>query len=156
MSGKVILLCAGGTGGHLFPAEALAAALKPHGYVIDLATDERGVAYTGNFPARKVHAIPAETVRSHSPGAMARTFWKLGSGALSAWWMLGRVKPAVVVGFGGYPTVPPLMAATWRKIPTLIHEQNAVMGRANRMLAGRVSRIATGFPQVGLVEEAAR
>jgi len=156
VSGKVILLCAGGTGGHLFPAEALAAALKPHGYVIDLATDERGVAYTGNFPARRVHAIPSETVRSRSPIAMARTFWKLGTGVLSAWWMLGRVKPAVVVGFGGYPTVPPLMAAAWRGIPTLIHEQNAVMGRANRMLAGRVSRIATGFPQVGLVEEEAR
>jgi UDP-N-acetylglucosamine--N-acetylmuramyl-(pentapeptide) pyrophosphoryl-undecaprenol N-acetylglucosamine transferase len=156
VSGKVILLCAGGTGGHLFPAEALAAALKPHGYVIDLATDERGAAFTGNFPARQVYAIPSETMRSRSPVAMARTLWKLGSGLFSAWWMLGRVKPAVVVGFGGYPTVPPLMAAVWRGIPTLIHEQNAVMGRANRMLAGRVSRIATGFPRVAMVEEAAR
>ncbi|MDQ0395259.1 undecaprenyldiphospho-muramoylpentapeptide beta-N-acetylglucosaminyltransferase [Labrys monachus] len=156
MSGKVILLCAGGTGGHLFPAEALAGALAPRGYVIDLATDERGVPYTGNFPARQIHAIPSETVRSRSPSAMANTLWKLGSGTFSAWRMLGRVRPAVVVGFGGYPTVPPLVAAGWRGIPTLIHEQNAVMGRANRMLASRVTRIATGFPEVAMVEASAR
>ena len=156
MSGKVILLCAGGTGGHLFPAEALAAALAPRGYIIDLATDERGAAYTGAFPARQVHAIPSETVRSRSPIAMANTAWKLGSGALSAWRMLGRVKPAVVVGFGGYPTVPPLLMASWRGIPTLIHEANAVMGRANRMLARRVRKVATGFPDVALLDPEAR
>ena len=156
MTGKIILLCAGGTGGHLFPAEALAGELAPQGYVIHLATDERGAAYTGSFPAAAVHAIPAETVRSRSPVAMANTLWKLGSGAFSAWRMLGRVRPAVVVGFGGYPTVPPLLAAAWRGIPTLIHEQNAVMGRANRLLAGRVTRIATGFPEVAKVDAAAR
>jgi UDP-N-acetylglucosamine--N-acetylmuramyl-(pentapeptide) pyrophosphoryl-undecaprenol N-acetylglucosamine transferase len=156
VNGRVVLLCAGGTGGHLFPAEALAGALTPLGFIVDLATDERGVPYTGNFPARQVHAIPSETVRSRSPFAMANTVWKLGSGAFSAWRMLGRIKPVVVVGFGGYPTVPPLIAASWRRIPTLIHEQNAVMGRANRMLASRVTRIATGFPDVAMVEPAAR
>ncbi|MDQ0471634.1 undecaprenyldiphospho-muramoylpentapeptide beta-N-acetylglucosaminyltransferase [Labrys wisconsinensis] len=156
MSEKIVLLCAGGTGGHLFPAEALAGALARYGWGVELATDERGAPYTGSFPARKIHAIPAETVRSRSPLAMANTAWKLGSGALAAWRMLGRSRPAVVVGFGGYPTVPPLIAATWRKIPTLIHEQNAVMGRANRLLAGRVTRIATGFPEVAMVEASAR
>jgi UDP-N-acetylglucosamine--N-acetylmuramyl-(pentapeptide) pyrophosphoryl-undecaprenol N-acetylglucosamine transferase len=156
VSERVVLLCAGGTGGHLFPAEALAGVLKARGFVVDLATDERGAPFASTFPARTVHAIPSETVRSRSPLAMAGTAWKLGSGTLAAWLMLGRVRPAVVVGFGGYPTVPPLLAAAWRGIPTLIHEQNAVMGRANRMLASRVTRIATGFPDVALVEPAQR
>ena len=152
MTNALVLLCAGGTGGHLFPAEALAGALRIRGVEVDLATDERGAPYATTFPARRVHAIPAETVRSRSPAAMANTAWKLASGTLAAWWMLGSVKPGVVVGFGGYPTVPPLVAAGLRGIPTLIHEQNAVMGRANRLLARRVTRIATGFPDVALVE----
>jgi UDP-N-acetylglucosamine--N-acetylmuramyl-(pentapeptide) pyrophosphoryl-undecaprenol N-acetylglucosamine transferase len=156
VSGPLVLLCAGGTGGHLFPAEALASALAGRGMEVDLATDERGVPYAGSFPARTVHAIPSETVRSRSPRAVANTAWQLGRGVLAAWRMLGRIRPAVVVGFGGYPTVPPLVAASWRRIPTLIHEQNAVMGRANRMLARRVTRIATGFPRVALVEPTVR
>jgi UDP-N-acetylglucosamine--N-acetylmuramyl-(pentapeptide) pyrophosphoryl-undecaprenol N-acetylglucosamine transferase len=152
VSGMLVLLCAGGTGGHLFPAEALAGALKVRGIEVELATDERGAPYAIGFPARRIHAIPSETVRSRSPVSMANTAWKLASGTLAAWWMLGRVRPGVVVGFGGYPTVPPLIAAGLRRIPTVIHEQNAVMGRANRMLARRVTRIATGFPDVALVD----
>ena len=152
MSRRLVLLCAGGTGGHLFPAEALASALGKRDVAVDLATDERGAPFAKSFPARTVHAIPSETVRSRSPVAMAHTAWTLMRGTLSAVAMLGRVKPAVVVGFGGYPTVPPLVAASWRHIPTVIHEQNAVIGRANRMLAGRVNRIATGFPDVQLLD----
>jgi UDP-N-acetylglucosamine--N-acetylmuramyl-(pentapeptide) pyrophosphoryl-undecaprenol N-acetylglucosamine transferase len=152
----LVLLCAGGTGGHLFPAEALATALTARGHVVDLATDERAAPFAGSFPARARHTIPSETFRGRSPIAMARTLTKLGLGALSAYAMLGRVKPAIVVGFGGYPTVPPLMAATWRRIPTLIHEQNAVMGRANRLLQTRVDAIATGFPTVAAIADAAR
>lgn len=152
----LVVLCAGGTGGHLFPAEALAIALTKRGVEVDLATDARAAAYAGAFPARRRHAIPSETFRSRSPGAVAATLWKLGTGALSAYAMLGREKPSAVVGFGGYPTVPPLMAATWRRIPTLIHEQNAVMGRANRLLQTRVSAIATGFPEVAAVDPSAR
>jgi UDP-N-acetylglucosamine--N-acetylmuramyl-(pentapeptide) pyrophosphoryl-undecaprenol N-acetylglucosamine transferase len=153
VTSRLVLLCAGGTGGHLFPAEALASALAKRDVAVDLATDERGAPFARTFPARTVHAIPSETVRSRSPLAMANTAWKLTSGTLSAFAMLGRIKPAVVVGFGGYPTVPPLLAAAWRRIPTLVHEQNAVMGRANRMLAPRVTRIATGFPQVQLLDD---
>ncbi|MET0599131.1 MAG: undecaprenyldiphospho-muramoylpentapeptide beta-N-acetylglucosaminyltransferase [Mesorhizobium sp.] len=152
----LVLLCAGGTGGHLFPAEALAVVLRRRGHEVDLATDERGAPFAKGFPARQVHAIPSETVRSRSPLSMLRTGWKLSTGVLAAFAMLGRAKPAVVVGFGGYPTVPPLLAAAWRRIPTVIHEQNAVFGRANRMLATRVTRIATGFPDVKLVESAVR
>jgi len=152
VSGKTVLLCAGGTGGHLFPAEALAGALVPLGFKVHLATDERVERYTGTFAWEDIHIIPSETVRSRSPLAIANTLWHLGSGTIAAWRMLGRIKPAVVVGFGGYPTLPPLTAATWRKIPTMIHEANAVMGRANRMLAPKVTRIATGFADVSMME----
>ena len=152
MSGKTILLCAGGTGGHLFPAEALANALVPLGFNVQLATDERVERYTSTFAWQDIHVIPSETVRSRSPMAMANTLWRLGSGTFAAWRMLGRVKPAAVIGFGGYPTLPPVTAATLRKIPTMIHEANAVMGRANRMLAPKVTRIATGFADVSMME----
>jgi UDP-N-acetylglucosamine--N-acetylmuramyl-(pentapeptide) pyrophosphoryl-undecaprenol N-acetylglucosamine transferase len=140
---NLILLAAGGTGGHLFPAQALADALIKRGAVIDLATDIRAAHF--RFPARNVHVIPSATVRGRNPVALARTAALLTLGTGKAWSMLGRLRPAVVVGFGGYPTVPPLMAATLRGIPTVLHEQNGVMGRANRLLAARVTAIATGF-----------
>lgn len=118
---------------------------------VDLATDARAAAYAGAFPARRVHIIPSETIRSGSPLALAKTAYEVTRGTFSAWRLLGRLKPAVVVGFGGYPTVPPMLAAAWRKIPTLVHEQNAVMGRANRLLASRVTAIATGFAALAAV-----
>jgi UDP-N-acetylglucosamine--N-acetylmuramyl-(pentapeptide) pyrophosphoryl-undecaprenol N-acetylglucosamine transferase len=139
----LVLLAAGGTGGHLFPAQALAVALQKRGAVIDLATDARAAHF--KFPARAVHVIPSATLRGRNPIALARTAALLTLGTAKAWSMLGRVHPAVVVGFGGYPTVPPLMAAMLRGIPTVLHEQNGVMGRANRLLAARVTAIATGF-----------
>ena len=139
----LVLLAAGGTGGHLFPAQALSDALQKRGAVIDLATDVRAAHF--KFPARNVHVIPSATLRGRNPIALTRTAALLTLGTAKAWSILGRVHPAVVVGFGGYPTVPPLMAATLRGIPTVLHEQNGVMGRANRLLAGRVTAIATGF-----------
>ena len=140
---KLVLLAAGGTGGHLFPAQALADVLQKRGAVIDLATDVRAAHF--KFPARAVHLIPSATLRGRNPLALARTAMLLLLGTAKAWLMLGRVCPAVVVGFGGYPTVPPLLAAALRGIPTVLHEQNGVMGRANRLLAARVTTIATGF-----------
>jgi len=140
------LLAAGGTGGHLFPAEALAVALARRGITIDLATDHRAAQF--EFAARAVHIIPSATVRGRNPLALARTASLLALGTAKAWTLLGRIRPNIVVGFGGYPTVPPLVAASWRAIPTILHEQNGVMGRANRFLAPRVSAIATGFPSL--------
>jgi len=140
----LILLCAGGTGGHLFPAESLAHALEKRGATIDLATDHRTAQF--KFPAREVHRIPSATVRGKNPFALARTALMLARGTWKARSVIGRIKPAVVVGFGGYPTVPPLLAASMRGVPTVLHEQNSVMGRANRLLASRVTHIATGFP----------
>jgi UDP-N-acetylglucosamine--N-acetylmuramyl-(pentapeptide) pyrophosphoryl-undecaprenol N-acetylglucosamine transferase len=144
----LVLLAAGGTGGHLFPAEALAEALGRRGAMVDLATDHRAERYGGRFPARETHIIPSDTVRARNPIALARTALTLGRGLVRAYSVLRRIKPAAVVGFGGYPTLPPVGAATVLKIPTIIHEQNAVMGRANRQLAPHVTAIATSFAGV--------
>jgi UDP-N-acetylglucosamine--N-acetylmuramyl-(pentapeptide) pyrophosphoryl-undecaprenol N-acetylglucosamine transferase len=142
----LVLIAAGGTGGHLFPAEALAEALAARGVAVDLATDVRATRYGGKFPARSMHVIPSETLRGRDPLAYMRAAAAIGLGVTRALMLLARLKPAAVIGFGGYPTIPPVLAATLRGIATLIHEQNAVMGRANRLLAPRVTAIATGFP----------
>lgn len=144
----LVLLAAGGTGGHLFPAEALAEVLGRRGLIVDLATDDRAERYGKKFPARQIHVIASATVRGRNPIALARTAALIGIGSVQALRLIGRLQPSAVVGFGGYPTVPPVLAATLRKVPTLIHEQNAVMGRANRFLASRVDAIATSFAGV--------
>jgi UDP-N-acetylglucosamine--N-acetylmuramyl-(pentapeptide) pyrophosphoryl-undecaprenol N-acetylglucosamine transferase len=140
----LILIAAGGTGGHLFPAEALAGALARRGIAVELATDDRAAPFAGKFPARAIHVLPSDTVRSRNPLSLARTIVVLMWGTLRALWLLLRRRPKAVIGFGGYPTLPPLIAASILRVPTIIHEQNAVMGRANRWLAGRVDAIATG------------
>jgi UDP-N-acetylglucosamine--N-acetylmuramyl-(pentapeptide) pyrophosphoryl-undecaprenol N-acetylglucosamine transferase len=139
----LVLLAAGGTGGHLFPAEALADALHKRDVTIDLATDHRAAHF--KFPARTVHVVPSATVRGRDPLSLMRTATLLAVGTAKAWSLVRRVKPSVVVGFGGYPTVPPLLAASLFGVPTILHEQNSVMGRANKFLAPRVTAIATGF-----------
>lgn len=140
-----VMLAAGGTAGHLFPAFALAQELGRRGIAVDLVTDMRGDRYGSGFPARATYRVPSATPAGRSPIAAARAMTTLSRGTLTAYRLLGRVKPAVVVGFGGYPTIPPLMAARLRRIPTLLHEQNAVLGRANRLLSRGVSAIATSF-----------
>jgi len=144
----LVLVAAGGTGGHLFPAEALSVALARRAVAVELATDARASRYGHAFPARATHIIPSATVRGRDPVSLSRTAAMLATGIVKAWLLLGRAKPAVVVGFGGYPSIPPVLAAALRGIPTVIHEQNGVMGRANRFLAKRVTAIATGFPGV--------
>ncbi len=139
------MLAAGGTGGHLFPAEALAHTLKSRGWDVHLATDERAERFASKFPADQVHIIPSATIGSKNPVAVFKTFLTLWRGFRIASKVLQKTKPEVVVGFGGYPTLPPVFAATRRRIPSLIHEQNAVMGRANRALASRVDAVAGGF-----------
>lgn len=145
MTKGTILLAAGGTGGHLFPAEALSHELIARGWDVHLATDSRAKRYAGTFPATALHAIPSATIGSKNPLALARAFWTIWRGAQEAGRVIGKIRPKAVVGFGGYPTLPPLWAATRRNVPTLVHEQNAVMGRANRALAARVTAIAGGF-----------
>ncbi len=153
--GNLVLLAAGGTGGHLFPAFALAEELGRRGITVDLATDTRGDRYGTGFPARKIHEIPSATLTGKSPLAVAQTGWKLAKGMRLANALLGEIKPSVVVGFGGYPSFPPLMAASLRGIKTVIHEQNAVLGRANRTLSTRVNVVATSFDRVKYTGELA-
>ena len=145
----LVVLAAGGTGGHLFPAEALSHALHRAGARVALITDTRAAEYAGNFPAESIHAVPAATPSGKSPVAMAKAALVLLKGGLAARQAIKQLRPAIVVGFGGYPTVPPVFAAALMGVPTLLHEQNAVIGRANRFLASRVKAIATGFAEVG-------
>jgi UDP-N-acetylglucosamine--N-acetylmuramyl-(pentapeptide) pyrophosphoryl-undecaprenol N-acetylglucosamine transferase len=143
-----IMLAAGGTGGHLFPAEALAAVLRGRGEHVVLATDERVLQHSTGFATDDVFMIPSATFKSRSPLAVLSTGFRLLSGFVKALSVIRSVKPQAVVGFGGYPTLPPLLAAWVMGVPTLIHEQNGVLGRANRLLAGRVKAIGTGLAKV--------
>ncbi|MBT9371028.1 undecaprenyldiphospho-muramoylpentapeptide beta-N-acetylglucosaminyltransferase [Rhizobium sp. CSW-27] len=145
MSKGIILLAAGGTGGHLFPAEALGHELRRRGYSVHLVTDKRAERFAGSFPADEIHVVASATFGSKNPVAVTRALLTLWQGLRSARRLMTRLKPRAVVGFGGYPTVPPLLASTGLGIPSIIHEQNAVMGRANKALAARVRAIAGGF-----------
>ena len=144
----LILLAAGGTGGHLFPAEALGVELIKRGFRVRLATDSRAVRYSGLFSPDMTDVVPSETVRGRNPVSLARTAIMLGYGGVVAFNLVRRLKPAAVVGFGGYPTLPPLMAAKLLGVPGIIHDANAVLGRANRFLSTRVNAIATSLPGV--------
>lgn len=144
----LILLAAGGTGGHLFPAEALGVELMRRGLRVRLATDSRVLRYSGLFSKDMIDVVPSETVRSRTPWSLARTGIMLVTGTAVALNLMRRLRPAAVIGFGGYPTVPPLIAARLFGIPGIIHDANAVLGRANRFLSSRVSAIATSLPGV--------
>jgi UDP-N-acetylglucosamine--N-acetylmuramyl-(pentapeptide) pyrophosphoryl-undecaprenol N-acetylglucosamine transferase len=146
MSGRLAVVAAGGTGGHLFPAQALAEALIARGWRIVLATDERGAQFADKFPAEQRLGLPAATFRRGDPIGMARAAAHIGRGVLQARAAFKRLDPAVVVGFGGYPSLPAMLAAFTAGVPTVIHEQNAVIGRANRLLAPRATAIACAFP----------
>ena len=147
-SSPLILLAAGGTGGHLFPAEALGVELIRRGVRVRLATDARALRYSGLFSRDTIDVVPSETVRGRSPWSLARTGLLLAAGTAVSLNLMRRLRPAAVVGFGGYPTLPPLLAAKMFGVPGIIHEANAVLGRANRFLSTRVSAIATSLPGV--------
>jgi UDP-N-acetylglucosamine--N-acetylmuramyl-(pentapeptide) pyrophosphoryl-undecaprenol N-acetylglucosamine transferase len=144
----LILLAAGGTGGHLFPAEALGVELIRRGLRVRLATDSRAMRYSGLFTADTIDVVPSATVRGRTPWSLAHTGAMLAAGTALSLNLMRRLKPVAVVGFGGYPTLPPLIAARLLGIPGIIHDANAVLGRANRFLSGRVSAIATSLPGV--------
>ncbi|KEG19222.1 undecaprenyldiphospho-muramoylpentapeptide beta-N-acetylglucosaminyltransferase [Bartonella bacilliformis] len=142
---KVIVLVAGGTGGHLFPAEALAVELRQRGYDVHLATDERAKRFVRHFDEKHVHIISSATLVRRHPFALIKTFWLLLRGMVQSWVLFRKLRPVLVGGFGGYPTIPPVWIAALTGHVTFIHEQNAVMGRANRMLAARVNAITSGL-----------
>ncbi|MBO0732908.1 MAG: undecaprenyldiphospho-muramoylpentapeptide beta-N-acetylglucosaminyltransferase [Methylocapsa sp.] len=144
-AGLRAVVAAGGTGGHLFPAAALSQALALRGFEVHLVTDERARQYGGDFPARDTHLIAAASPSEGAIFLRANALLTLAAGTLSARRLLKRIEPGAVIGFGGYPAVPPLLAAAWLGIPTLLHESNAVIGRANRFLAPSARVIAKGF-----------
>ena len=145
--GPCIVLAAGGSGGHLFPAEALAKVLLERNYRVALLTDSRGAAFTDRLLGSEFYRVDTRRTggsalnRVQSVGAM-------GLAGLQALRHFHRLAPDLVVGFGGYPSVPTVLAAQLAGIPTLLHEQNTLMGRANRLLAPLATAIATSFPQV--------
>src|SRR5258707_2366427 len=144
----LILLAAGGTGGHLFPAEALGVELVRRGWRVRLATDSRALRYSGFFSRDTIDVVPSATVRGRRRWSLALTGATLAAGMAVSLNLMRRLRPAAVVGFGGYPTLPPLLAARLFGVPGIIHEANAVLGRANRFLSRRVSAIATSLPGV--------
>jgi UDP-N-acetylglucosamine--N-acetylmuramyl-(pentapeptide) pyrophosphoryl-undecaprenol N-acetylglucosamine transferase len=149
----LIILTAGGTGGHVFPAEALAAELLKRGYRLALITDNRGSAYSGTLGALDTHRVAAAQMLGRGLLGKIKGALVLLRGTMQARGLLRQLAPAAVVGFGGYASVPAVAAAGQLGIPTLVHEQNAVLGRANRLFSERVSRIATSFAQVERLPE---
>ena len=151
----LVVLAAGGTGGHIFPAEALAAALAARGARTVLFTDRRGGSFGGALAGVEVCRIRAGGIAGLGITARLRSIVDLALGFVQALLRLRRLAPDAVVGFGGYASLPTVLAACWLGCPSLVHEQNAVLGRANRLLAGRVDRIATAFEKLARLPAAA-
>lgn len=146
------VLAAGGTGGHLIPAFALAQELVARGHHVALITDERGAAIPGKPETLTAHVLPAGRI-GRSPLSWIRGTRAILEGRRMALRLFESFEPSAVIGFGGYPALPALLAATAARIPSVIHEQNAVLGRVNRLLARRVQAIATAYPQVDRLDE---
>ncbi len=143
--GKRILLAAGGTGGHMFPAQALAENLKAKNWHIALMTDARGLKHGGNIPADPMIEVQAASISPKHPVGAIGGMWKLMQGVKTAKAFIRSWKPDVVVGFGGYPAFPALKAAQSLGVPSVLHEQNAVLGRVNRVFAAKADVVVSGF-----------
>lgn len=152
-----IMLAAGGTGGHLFPAVALADALVARGHVVDLITDHRAKTYANDLPVRQMIEVASASPSGGGFFAKLNAARQLAWGTLQARAKIARAKSHIVVGFGGYPTVPPVLGGALLGLPTVIHEANAVLGRANKLLAHRATAIATSLEDTdGLAKSKAR
>jgi UDP-N-acetylglucosamine--N-acetylmuramyl-(pentapeptide) pyrophosphoryl-undecaprenol N-acetylglucosamine transferase len=154
-----ILLAAGGTGGHVFPAEALAEELLAQGHRVAFITDKRSMRYYEQGYAGVLAQVPMHTIHAGSLGGSplqkAKGVAKLFLGVAQAMWLIARIKPRAVVGFGGYPSSPTMVAALLLRVPTIIHEQNSVLGRTNRKLAAHVDVIATSYEKTRFLPESA-
>ncbi|MGB4107225.1 MAG: undecaprenyldiphospho-muramoylpentapeptide beta-N-acetylglucosaminyltransferase [Alphaproteobacteria bacterium] len=153
--GNLVLLSAGGTGGHMTPAQALAQDLKSRGFDIELITDERGAKYRHLFGDMKVHVVRSGTFTAGTMGKLKGAA-NLGVGFGQALMLILKLKPKLVVGFGGYPSVPGVYAAQKLGISTVIHEQNAIIGNANAFLARKAGRIALSLPVVQGLDDSER
>lgn len=152
MTAPLVILAAGGTGGHVFPAEALAAALDKRGYRLAFVTDDRGTQYGGRLGALETHRLPLRKMTGGTVQKL-RGFASLLPGYFAARRVIKRLGPQAVVGFGGYPSLPTVAAAIGR-VPTAVHEQNAVLGRVNRLIASKVDAIASSFAATRHAERA--
>jgi UDP-N-acetylglucosamine--N-acetylmuramyl-(pentapeptide) pyrophosphoryl-undecaprenol N-acetylglucosamine transferase len=141
------VLAAGGTGGHMIPAHALAEELRRRGHRVALVTDERGARIPGLFEGVQVHILPAGRLGG-GPAGWMKAVRDIFTGRAMAARLYETFRPSAVIGFGGYPALPALLAAGRERIPTLVHEQNAVLGRVNRLMAGKVDAIATAYKRV--------
>ncbi len=145
MSQPLLIIAAGGTGGHMFPAQSLAEVMLARGWRVRLSTDARGARYTGGFPdAVEIVQVSSATFARGGLLAKALVAPKIAMGVASAAWRMMRDKPSAVVGFGGYPSIPALGAATLLRLPRMLHEQNGVLGRVNELFATRVDEVACG------------
>ena len=141
----LIVIAAGGTGGHMFPAQAVAEAMLAKGWRVTLSTDKRGARYTGAFPsAVAIKQVRSATFARGGAGAKLAVPFRILGGVFAAIWRTFRDRPAIVVGFGGYPSIPAVTAAWVLRVPVMIHEQNGVLGRVNRLFAKRVNTVACG------------
>jgi UDP-N-acetylglucosamine--N-acetylmuramyl-(pentapeptide) pyrophosphoryl-undecaprenol N-acetylglucosamine transferase len=147
MMSRHYVLAAGGTGGHMVPAHALAEELLLRGHRVALITDDRGARIPGLFGNVQVHVLPAGRLAG-GPVGWFRAARNIMTGRAMALRLYETFLPSAVIGFGGYPAFPALLAARRDRIPTLLHEQNAVLGRVNRLMAGKVDAIATAYPNV--------
>ncbi len=141
------VMAAGGTGGHLMPAHAVAEELMLRGHHVALVTDERGAKIPGIFEKAQTHVLPAGRMAG-GPMGWARGLRAIWAGRSMARRLYETFQPSAVVGFGGYPALPALLGAMAEDVPTIVHEQNAVLGRVNRLVAGRVNAIATAYPAI--------
>ena len=145
MAAPLLLIAAGGTGGHMFPAQALAEAMLSRGWRVKLSTDERGARYAGGYPKEvTVETVTAATFARGGFAAKLAVPFRIAGGVLGAILGMMRDKPDAVIGFGGYPTIPALAAAVALRIPRMIHEQNGILGRVNQLFAKRVRWVACG------------
>ena len=148
MSARPIVIAAGGTGGHFYPAEALAATLIERGLWVVLMTDARsGALRSSVFDARNQYVLPGAGIAGRGVARAGKAMFSLAAGVARARGILARIRPAAVVAFGGYPSVPPVLATRLLRDrpPVILHEQNAVLGRANRFLARHASVLALSF-----------
>lgn len=150
---RPIVLAAGGTGGHMFPAEALGKVLSARGHALVWITDERGSARSGFLSELETHTISARGLVGFGPIGRITGALSLGVGVFQARRILRDLNPAAVIGFGGYAAAPTMMAATHLKLPTALHEQNGVIGRANRLFAKRVDHVCTSFENTRLIPD---
>lgn len=149
MSGKpLVVIGAGGTGGHMFPAAAFAEEMRSRGWMVGLVSDERGLRYAEHFPADWKAPVKAASPNLRKPWTLPKTLLTLRAGKHMARRRYNQERPALVAGFGGYPAFPTLSAAKQKRIPILIHEQNAVLGRVNRAFANTAAVVASGFARL--------